>query len=163
MTLHVLTEKEHLYRDGDINDTEYFVISGLLRSYVVSHEGEDVTMGFYLGPGILSPSVTRCNEGKSLFHCEALEESTVVSFPFESLVRLMQKDNDVQAWGDAVLRQDLLTRARREWVLAALSGAEKLEEFRVNFGDLEQRVPHYHIASFIGVTPVTLSRLRKTT
>ena len=161
MVQHSVVATDHLFHEGDINDTEYFVLSGLLRSYVISHDGCDITLGFYSGPCIFSPSVTRCSDGKSRIHCEALQDTTVVSFAFSSLVHLMQKDNIVQAWGDAVLRQDLLARAQREWVLATMSGADKLAEFRKTYENLEQQVPHYHIASFLGITPVTLSRLRK--
>ncbi len=48
----------------------------------------------------------------------------------------------------------------KEWSLAALSAQEKLEWFRSDFPDGETTFPHIYIASYLGITPVTLSRTR---
>ncbi|HWJ95323.1 MAG TPA: hypothetical protein VNT33_11400, partial [Telluria sp.] len=66
----------------------------------------------------------------------------------------------IQRWGDAVLRAELVRRADREWSLAALPARERLLELRRRRPDLEQLVPHRHIASYLGISAVSLSRLR---
>ena len=66
----------------------------------------------------------------------------------------------VQRWGDAALRRELLRRADREWALAALPARERLVRFRQEYPGLEDEIPHHHIANYLGVTPVTLSRSR---
>lgn len=160
MTAHALAPDDILFSAGETNDAEYFVLEGLLRTFVISHEGKDVTLGFYRGPGVLSPSITRSHDGKSRVHCEAIAQSVAVAFPFASLIDLMQRDDDIRLWGDAVLRNDLLERAQREWALATMSGAQRLTYFRARHGSLEQVVPHHKIASYLGMTPVSFSRLR---
>jgi len=82
------------------------------------------------------------------------------AFRSEDLINLMMKDSQIQAWGDSVLRAELVRRATREHMLAAQSGKTKLDNFRKQFPDLEKRVPHSNIASYLGMTSVSLSRLR---
>jgi len=155
-----LNEEDSLFRIGDANDYEYFVISGLLRTYVINDEGNDVTIGYYDAPTVLSPSITRTVNGVSSVFCEALESAVAYKFKFAMLYELMTKDAMMQSWGNAVLRNDLLQRSQRELALVTMNGSKRLEDFRIKYRDLESRVPHSTIASYLGMTTVSLSRLR---
>jgi len=149
-----------LLRSAIPNELEYFVVNGILRTYVVSVDGVDTTLGFHVGPCVYTPSIARSMEGVSLVSCEALEVSEVVRFKSHDLISLMMQDRQVQAWGDSVLRAELIKRTWREYMLATMPGKERLAEFRKNFPDLEQRVSHPAIASYLGMSAVSLSRLR---
>jgi len=155
-----VTKKDLLLKDGMPAELEYFVISGILRSFIVDQHGDDTTSTFHLGPCIFTPSIARSLNGQSLVSCEALEDCQLQAFRSEDLIKLMMKDPQIQAWGDSVLRAELVRRATREHMLAAQSGKTKLDNFRKQFPDLEKRVPHSNIASYLGMTSVSLSRLR---
>ncbi|MEP0138999.1 hypothetical protein [Tateyamaria sp.] len=72
----------------------------------------------------------------------------------------MISSEPVRNWANGILREALSRKADREWCLAALGGAERLTWFRQAFPGYEDIFPHTLIASFLGVTPVTMSRLR---
>lgn len=151
---------EQLFQILEKNENEYFVTQGVLRTHVISDEGDDVTFGFYDAPSILCPSITRTHGGVSTVFCEALEDSIVYGFEFAVLGELMVHDAQIQNWGNTVLRNDLLRRAHREQTLVTKNGAQRLQDFRNQHGDLESRVQHSCIASYLGMTTVSLSRLR---
>ena len=155
-----LRRGDALLRAGDSPAIECFVLQGLLRTWVGDAQGRSVTLDFHRGPCALTPSVVRTVQGHSRVHCEAVGEARVVVFDAQSLVEHMPMSASVQCWGDAVLRAELMRRADREWALAALSAQERLLACRAAWPELESLVPHRHLASYLGITPVSLSRLR---
>ncbi|MEJ6001666.1 Crp/Fnr family transcriptional regulator [Paucibacter soli] len=160
MQLRDLQAGETLLRVGDHGEREVMVLRGCLRSWVGDREGRSVTLGFHVGPCALPPAITRHAEGRSRIQCDALGPARVASFGAEALSRLMRSEPCVGAWGDHILRGELLRRAEREWALAALPARERLLQFRAQFPGLEAQVAQHHIASYLGITPVSLSRLR---
>lgn len=156
-----LAAGELLLHAGQDDPREFFVLSGLLRLSVGDAQGREVTLGFCAGPGVLPPSITRTREGHSRIDASALEPARVAGFDTGLLTATMLRSPAVQRWGDAVLRGELLRKADREWQLAALPAAERLALLREAMPGLERRVAHRLIASYLGVTPVTLSRLRR--
>jgi len=160
MRLRELARGEALLRVGDAPVPEVFVLAGLLRSGLGDAQGREVTFDFHLGPGALPPSVGRSANGRSRVMVEALSPARVVLFEAQALVGAMLRQPAVQRWGDSVLRSELLRRADREWALAALPARERLVALRARLPGLEDQVSHRHIASHLGITPVSLSRLR---
>lgn len=156
-----LAAGEALLHTGQGDTREFFVLSGLVRLSVGDAQGREVTLGFCAAPGVLPPSITRTCDGRSRVDATALEPSRVAGFDTGLLTETMLSEPSVQRWGDAVLRAELLRKADREWQLAALPAAERLQRLRAAMPGLEQRVAHRLIASYLGVTPVTLSRLRR--
>jgi len=159
-TVRTLAAGEALLDAGQAGAHEYFVLDGVLRTWVADDEGREVTLAFHVAPGILMPSITRTAGGRSRVHCQALTPATVAGFDADVLVAGMLGSPAVQRWGDAVLRAELMRRVDREWSLAALPAAERLREFRAHFPGLEARIAQRHVASYLGITPVSLSRLR---
>lgn len=151
---------ETVFAAGDVRAREYFVLEGILKTHVGDAEGREVTLSFHVGPGIVTPSIARMADGRSRVDCVSMTRSRVAVFPAEVLVACMVANPEVQRWGDAVLRAELVRRADKEWGLAALPAAQRLARFRREHPGLEERIAHHHIASYLGVTPVTLSRLR---
>lgn len=149
-----------LFHMGQAQPPECFVLEGLLRTSVADAHGREVTMGFYAGPCVVSPAITRSVQGRSRVDCVALEPCRVALFDPETLNHAMVAGVQVRDWGNAVLRRELLRMAEREWALAALSGAQRLQQLRAEHPGLEDRVPHRMIASYLGMTPVNFSRLR---
>ncbi len=149
-----------LFHMGQARPQECFVLHGLLRSSVADAQGREVTLGFHAGPCALPPAITRSMQDRSRVDCVALEASRVALFDPETLVQAMVAHAPVRAWGDAVLRHELLRMAQREWALAAWTGAQRLQQLRADCPGLEGRVPHRMIASYLGMTPVNFSRLR---
>ena len=160
ITVQRLAAGDVLLRAGEPGAREFFVLDGVLRSWVGDAQGREVTLAFHVGPGILTPAIGRVVDECSRVHCHALTAVRVAGFEASTLVGCMLRDPAVQCWGDAVLRAELMRRSDREWALAALSAAQRLQQFRQQFPGLEARIAQHHIASYLGITPVSLSRLR---
>lgn len=160
MQCRALDVGETLLRAGDHDPPEVFVLEGMLRTSVADAEGREVTLAFHTGPGVLMPAITRLAGDRSRVDCTAMTPARVAAFPSDALLQCMLAHPVVQRWGDAVLRAELVRRADREWSLAVLPAAQRLRDLRRLHPGLEDQVAHHHIASYLGITPVSLSRLR---
>lgn len=158
---HQLEAGDTLWSMGQRPAVECFVLQGLLYSSAVDASGQEVVLGFHRAPSVLPPAITR-SEGLACHGaCTALAPSRVAVFAPEVLIEAMVAQPQVREWGNAVLRHALLAKSRREWALAVYSGAQRLAQLRQDMPGLEHEAPHRLIASYLGMTAVSLSRLRK--
>lgn len=156
----VMKKGDILVQQSCADHFEYFLLNGKCRNLIRDAKGREVTLSFTKGPGVVPPNIARTREGISLVEIETLEPSEVAIIDSNKLMELMVEDEEIREWGNAVMRQELQRMVAREWSLAALSAQEKLEWFRSDFPDGEATFPHIYIASYLGITPVTLSRAR---
>lgn len=142
------------------NTKEYFILEGICRSYLISPEGEEITLSFFTTNSILSPYSTRTKEEISLLNFQALttvEFSAIDAFKFEEL---MINNLEIRRFGNAVLRNELVRKVDKEIGLATLSAKDRLLKFREQYPMLENLIPHTDIASYLGITNISLSRIR---
>jgi CRP-like cAMP-binding protein len=155
-----LTKGAGLTQQGQPETGEFIVLEGCLTSTICDHEGKEVCAGFYAGPCVVTPNIARTRGGQSLVSITATTDASVVRIDSDLLSNLMLSSEPIRNWANGILRQALSDKADREWCLAALGGAERLGWFRETFPGYEDIFTHSLIASFLGITPVTLSRLR---
>ncbi len=160
MSRHEVSRNELLFESAQENRYEYILLNGLLRSFILDADGRETTVAFHSAPCVITPCVARSENSISLVTCEAIQSSSVVSFSENELMSLMIKDEDARRWGNRVLQTELVRRALREWSLAAESGAQRLERFSKEYPDIQSVVSAKIIATYLGITPVTLSRLQ---
>jgi len=160
MHLIIMDPKQQLFAAGDQGGMEYFVTQGILRTYALNPDGEEVTTGFFVAPCALTPSISRDLDNVSQLCCDALTATTLARLDGRLLIESMMQHQPMQRWGDAVMRSELTRRMRREIALATFTAKQRLEEFRKDYPELEDQISHSMIASYLGMTPVTLSRLR---
>lgn len=151
---------DFLVCQGDEDAFEYMILSGSAVSHISDAEGRNVCVAFHLGPAIMTPNIARQRSQASLVNIEIMSDAVVASMPSNELLALMIANAEIREWANAILRDEIGSKAEREWCLAALGGAERLNWFRSRYPDFENLFGHAYIASFLGLTPVTLSRLR---
>lgn len=148
-----------LQREGDRSNQYFFVLKGCIRSYILKN-GEEKTTGLYLETESFSPPCNVKGNVSDLF-VETLEDSIVCianpsmekdlfsKFPrFESLCR--------------ILVEDLLAKNREQFDVFRISNPEERYLYMLEHQkDLVQRVPQHILASYLGIQPQSLSRIRK--
>ncbi len=155
-----LKKGAHLIRQEEAETGEFVLLSGRLVSSICDQGGKEVCVGFFVGPCVVTPNIARTRDGLSLVSTEATTDACLARIDSDQLTNWMVSSEPVRNWANGILREALSQKADREWCLAALSGAERLAWFRQEFPDYENTFSHSLIASFLGVTPVTMSRLR---
>lgn len=145
---------------GEPDLLEHIILDGRATSQITDPEGRAVCVGFHAGPCVVAPNVARTRNGTSLVSIDVIADALVAQMNCRALTELMLASEPIREWANGILQQELAFKADREWCLAALGGADRLAWFRKDFPHLEGLFGHYLIASFLGVTPVTLSRLR---
>ncbi len=153
-------KRHFLLREGEICQHKIFVAKGLLRSYHVREDGSEHIMRF-------SPENTWTTEHDSLFsqipsriHIEALEDSEVVLFTRESLEKIHFAIPEFKAYIDRFLTSTLSQTYERIMMNLSYSSEEKYQDFITTFPDVFNRVPLHMVASYLGVSRETLSRIR---
>ncbi len=155
-------EKGDMFIDrGKKNNKEYFVYEGVCRSFLLSPEGEEVTISYFLEGGVLSPNKTRTANQISHLNFQALTKLTVASLNADKFEQLMINYIDIREFGNMVLQIELLSKVEKEIGLASLNAKERLILFREKYHFLENLISHVDIASYLGITNISLSRLRK--
>ncbi len=152
---------EILEANGQKIKYQFVVISGIVRKYLTNPKGEEFTIDFFTANQAITPALLRSVDFISFVNIEVVSpQAMVLLFSFQEMEKTMQGNKDLENFGFKVMMQDAYKRAEREKILLTATGIEKLEWFRKNYPNLENEVPHYYIASFLGITPTSLSRLR---
>lgn len=141
---------------------QYIVVNGIIRKYLTNPNGEEFTVDFYTAYQAITPALLRSVDFVSFVNLEVISSQAIVMlFSNKEMEASMQGNKDLEQFGFKVIMQDAFKRAEREKILLTATGREKLNWFRKNYPNLENEIPHYYIASFLGMTPTSLSRLRK--
>jgi CRP-like cAMP-binding protein len=156
-----LNRLEMLTREGKQSDQEYFLLDGILHRFTGTESGDVITTGFYSGPAIVTPDFARTSDQKNIFSLQAPTDSKVAAIPAHKLDVLRISNPEIRRWGQKVVEQELKRAFLHETRFRSSSAKERLLWLRMEYPNLENLVPHTCIASIIGITPVSFSRLRK--
>lgn len=161
LQIHQTEAKQSLQAVGESVSRHYFLLRGLVRFYYLSPEGKELNKAFYAEGSIVGNLSALILNEPSRFAIETLEPSVMVVFPFAPLKQLV---SDCPGWDRLFnygCQMMLLRNERREAELLTLSAAERFRQFVQNFPRALERIPQYHIASYLGITPEALSRFKR--
>lgn len=153
--------KQHVLVDfGEIAKEVFFINQGLLRFYYISDDGREIT-GFIFQEGMMAGSLESFfAQQPSLQVLETIEAAELLVLPRQSLEKLYQEVPKVNIFVRKLLEQRM---AHAQKVLAALimqKPADRYQEYQALHPGLEGRIPQHMLATFMGITPVSLSRIR---
>lgn len=138
----------------------YLILNGIARSYYLDKDGNDITKQFIkendfcVGEGLFS--------SKSMQGFEALEDIKALKFNTSELKKIILDDYYLTQTYVEYLEQNLVYKMQREYEFQVMSATERYINFRKKYRDLEKRVNQSYIASYLGITPESLSRIRRT-
>lgn len=139
----------------------YFIISGMARLYYITPEGKELNKGFYDENSMVgSLSALILNE-PSRFAIETLEPGVVIELDLKSFRELAYANQGWLRVFNYCCQMMLIRNERREAELLTMSARQRFQQFIRNFPDHLDRIPQYHVASYLGITPVALSRYKK--
>lgn len=145
---------------GDLNSNLYFLHQGLLRGYFLDVKGHEITDCFGFIPG--TPVVSCLDLDMPTPICiEALENSSIISIPFNILLPLLESNMDLVNLYNRLLRNSLKMHWENKIILSQSTASERYLWFLERFPGLIDCVSHKYIASYLGMTPVSLSRIRR--
>lgn len=159
-TYRQVPRKFKLSEEGKIARELYFINKGLLRLFYTK-DGSDITAYIFKEKLFASCYDSFLRQSPGIQTLETLEDSDLLVINYQDLNSLYQLIPKINVLARKVAEQRFINA---QFILSSyiLDGPEeRYRKFEEQHGDLLLRVPHYMIASFLGITPVSLSRIRK--
>lgn len=144
---------------GEIPTQIAFVISGLFRYYYISSDGVEVTKYFCLEKNFIASYSALLLEEESSLYIEAVEDSKILVCDFKMWKKLLDSHVCWQIIARKMMEKIFILMEKRESGFLLEDAKTRYINFLKEFPQLKDRVKQYHIASYLGITPVTLSRI----
>ncbi len=149
-----------LVNEGEINANVFLVLKGLLRSFATTSAGEERTI-------LLSKETMRTASVNSILHnspsemtIESIEPSIILIIDSKRFPQLARANENIATLAIKGMQYFLTDAMERLTFFTVLTPEERFISFRKKHKDLIQRVPQKYLASFLGITPVSLSRIK---
>lgn len=150
-----------LLAKGEKAQEAYHILKGCLRSYAVDDTGKEHIIQFAPEGWYISDMDSFFNGAEAIVCIDAIEDSEVQVFNKAMLREVDKLSRDVIFKQMTVLQNNIIAINKRLILLLSASAEERYRNFRETYPTLAQRVPLKMIASYLGMTPEFLSRLRK--
>ena len=159
----VLSKGDHILRAGTIADEVFFVHTGLLRYYFndPNDEGQERTGQFFDDGIVVTDAESFLAQVPATQNFEALEASSIVVLPRAVLETGYEEDHAIERFGRLMLQEALIGSQRRASRLLTLQPEDRYRRFIETRPEIARRVPQYLVASYLGLTPESLSRIRR--
>ena len=160
MTEHSKSKGELLVREGAVHHSIYFIQSGAVRSYYINNEGKDVTLWFGFEGDIAASLGSFIQSKPSLENIETLEDCVVLKITNDQLRQLYTTNIEMANFGRTLAEHALLEMEQQILSTQFTDAKSRYLNLIEKFPQVLQRVKLGHIASYLGITQVTLSRIR---
>jgi CRP-like cAMP-binding protein len=160
LTVQHLRKGELLTRNGEVCNQVSFINKGLLRFYYLV-EGKEICTGFVAENNYIAQYESFLTRQPSTGNIDALEDCELINLSYDSIQALYRSNPIFETFGRKIAELLFIMISMQTTRLLTLSPEERYQSVIENQPFIIQRVPQYMIASFIGITPEHLSRLRK--
>lgn len=150
-----------LLREGQTCQFVAFIVKGIVREFFY-HDGMDTTSHFVFQGGFFSAYSSFINQEPSKVYLEALADTQLLAMDYQTKQKLFDTVPEWERLARKITEQHYAEQAKRTRMLATMTAKEKYHELLQNGNkDIIQNIPLKHIASYLGIAPETLSRIRK--
>ena len=152
---------EHLLIQGDVSKRVFFVIEGVVRHYVIDYSGNEKTIRISKEQDFFySSNVSYWTGEPSYINCQALLDTKLIFWTKDELDALRVNQPEFAKFETAKLKDFIVEKHNKEISRIIKDAEERLIEFNETDLILFNRIPHHIIASYLDMTPETVSRLR---
>lgn len=150
-----------IFRQGERVDRIYFVGRGLVRVFYRSESGEEINRSFFRENEFFTAELSFYGNMPSNVGAEALEDTRLLFISRETLGECYRRNPGWERLGRLIAEQNYVRKEIKEMFSRQTTARERYLHLLAKSPALVERVPLYHLASYLGITPETLSRIRR--
>jgi CRP-like cAMP-binding protein len=154
-------KRQYFLMEGDVCRYQAYVLKGCFRSYYIDKEGKEVNLMFSTENWWIGDLASYIVKDPSKLNIEALEDCEIFAIEKQHMDLLFQKIPKIERFFRILFQNALISSQNRIINNLTLTAKDNYLSFVNKYPDFEQRIPQYHIASYLGITPEFLSQIRK--
>jgi len=156
-----VSKNDYLLQQGDICSHSFFVEEGVLRLYDLSEDGKENILQFATEKWIVTDRGSVYFQQPSTYYIDAIEDTVVVMLDDAFVNEVVKVNIGFRKQNEILLQNHIRHLYKRISLLLGASARVRYLEFVNMYPDILLRVPQWMIASYLGITPESLSRVRK--
>jgi CRP-like cAMP-binding protein len=159
-TLKKLRKHQYILQEGTVSTHDNFVIKGLARTYRVDEHGQEHILRFTPEDWWTGDLASFLSGQPSIYNIDCLEDTEILRISFADLETLYEKVPKMNKYFRILYQKSIISYNIRLSSALSKSASERYSEFLKRYPQIDQRVPNHLIASYLGITPQSLSRIR---
>lgn len=159
-TINTYTRGQIVAREGQVSQKSYLIVRGCSRAYYLK-DGRDISDWFAFENQFMAPIVSFFSKKPSPHYLEFVEDSIAIEFPKEAMDTLREKHHDFEHFVSRIVTETMLGLCERLYTIQFNKAEERYTHLLSIYPDITNRIPLTHIASYLGITLETLSRIRR--
>jgi len=153
-------KNEYFLRAGDVPQRIGFNVSGLMRLFYIDSNGTEFIKHFCMENTLAISFSAFLLREESKFSIQAIEDTKLLTINYETYREILDSHVCWQIVSRKLAELLYIIKEKREYELLMNSAQERYLQFLEDYPNLEERLNNYHIASYLGITPESLSRIR---
>tara|TARA_R110002049_G_scaffold33375_4_gene109752 strand:- start:5709 stop:6293 length:585 start_codon:yes stop_codon:yes gene_type:complete len=157
-----LAAKEYFLREGHVCKQMAFIEKGELRMFYITERGKEINVEFFLENDFVASYQSFLSQAKSKYYIQALSDCELVTISHRTLQNAYANSLYWQKFGRIIAEKVFTLAELRTEGLLFYNAEQRYLNLLKNRPNIFKKIPLYHIASYLGIEPESLSRLRKT-
>ncbi|MEL7146312.1 MAG: Crp/Fnr family transcriptional regulator [Bacteroidota bacterium] len=156
-----LQKNEYFVHHGAYSKQIGFLTEGVVRAFFLNPEGKEYTKQFFVGPSIIGAYASLISGQPTQVAQQALTDCEIMVADFVKIRALYDHHQDLERLARKIAEYYFIEKEQKELEMALLDADKRYLLMREKFPTIENVVPQYYIASYLGISPTQLSRVRK--
>jgi CRP-like cAMP-binding protein len=155
-----LKKLDFFSKTGKISTKIAFLQQGIVRSFYTNNDGQEYNKNFFVAPSLIGAYTSLITQKPNQLAQQALTDCTIWEVDYLKIKQLYDTCPDLERLGRIQAELYFVEKEVREINLVMLEAKERYKIFQLQYPTLEQQIAQYHIASFLGISAIQLSRIR---
>ncbi|KZL89149.1 Crp/Fnr family transcriptional regulator [Clostridium magnum] len=156
----ILKKDMFFLREGEKSTEIGLIIKGVFRSYYINRIGNDITKYFYAEGGILFSYAAYLSQKESMYCIQALEDSEILVAKISDFEKIVEGNYQLLLFYKKMIDSIIVEKEEHAISFKLLNSMNRYKQFLAAYPGLERRLKQCHLASYLGITAVSLSRIR---
>ncbi len=156
-----LKKGDYFIKKGQLATEIAFLETGIVRAYYINNAGKEYNKHFFSSPSIIGSYASLISKQKNNVAQQALTDCQIWKASYSIIEQFSEGNYEIERLRRIISEKYFLNSEKKELEMAMLDAEKRYLIFRDEYPGIELEIPQYHVASYLGISPTQLSRIRK--